>query len=101
MLLKQSVAYFVLSLLVVLCAKYIHLAIVYLDMIYTYLNVLIVPYIAGAWVRNVLIMISLPLILTAIPAIIYRLIKKANMPYFLESVWILWLVFVLSNVLIQ
>jgi hypothetical protein len=101
MLLKQSVAYFVLSLLVVLCAKYIHLGIVYLDMIYTYLNVLIVPYIAGAWLRNVLIMISLPLILTAIPAIIYRLIKKANMPYFLESVWILWLVFVLSNVLIQ
>ena len=101
MLLKQSVAYFVLSLLVVLSAKYIHLAIVYLDMIYTYLNVLIVPYIAGAWLRNVLIMISLPLILTAIPAIIYRLIKKANMPYFLESVWILWLVFVLSNVLIQ
>ena len=101
MLLKQSVAYFVLSLLVVLCAKYIHLGIVYLDMIYTYLNVLIVPYIAGAWLRNVLIMIGLPLILTAIPAIIYRLIKKANMPYFLESVWILWLVFVLSNILIQ
>lgn len=101
MLLKQSIAYFVLSLLAVLCAKYVHTGIIYIDMLYTYTNVTIAPYAESHWIRNVIIMIGLPLIITGIPALIYRLIKKQNMPYFLESTWILWLVFVLCNVLIQ
>lgn len=101
MLLKQSAAYFVLSLLVVLCAKYVHLGITYIDMLYTYINLAIAPYAENHWIRNVVIMIALPLAITSIPALIYRLIKKQNMPYFLESTWIVWLIFVLSNVLIQ
>jgi hypothetical protein len=101
MLLQQSAAYFVLSFLAVLFAKYVHTGIVYIDMLYTYINLSVAPYIAGDWIRNVIIMVCLPLAVAAIPALTYRLIKKKNMPYFLESVWILWLTFILINVLIQ
>jgi len=101
MLLQQSAAYFILSLLAVVFAKYIHTGIIYIDMLYTYINLTIAPFITGDWARSVIIMLCLPLAIILIPTLIYRLIKKKNMPYFLESVWILWLVLILSNVLIQ
>lgn len=101
MLLQQSAAYLVLSLLAVFFAKYVHMGIIYFDMLYTYLNLSLSSYIEGTWIRNVIIMVLLPLGLAGIPALIYRLIKKQNMPYFLPLTWFLWLVFVLSNVLIQ
>lgn len=101
MLLQQSAAYLILSLLAVFFAKYVHMGIIYFDMLYTYLNLSLSSYIEGTWVRNIIIMVLLPLGLAGIPALIYRLIKKQNMPYFLPLTWFLWLVFVLSNVLIQ
>ncbi len=100
-MLIQSALYLVLSILAVLFAKYVHLGIIYIDMLYTYFNVTLASFLTSSWLRNVLILVLLPLGLTAIPAAIYRLIKKKNMPYFLEVTWVLWLVFILSNVLIQ
>lgn len=100
-MLIQSALYLVLSILAVLFAKYVHLGIIYIDMLYTYFNVTLASFLMSSWLRNVLILVLLPLGLAAIPAAIYRLIKKKNMPYFLEVTWVLWLVFILSNVLIQ
>lgn len=101
MLLQQSAAYLILSLLAVFFAKYVHMGIIYVDMLYTYLNLTLSTLIEGSWLRNVVIMVFLPLAIAGIPALLYRLIKKQNMPYFLPLTWFLWLVFVLSNVLIQ
>ena len=100
-MLKQSALYFIITVIVVLCARYLHLAIIYFDLMYTYFNVLLAPLFENTWLRHVLILFSLPLAVTAIPAIGYHLIKKKNMPYFLETTWIVWLIFTLSNLLIQ
>jgi hypothetical protein len=104
-MLKQFSIYFVLSFLIVLFAGYAHLLIIYIDLAYTYINFKLAPLFhhvsSGGQIRNVISLVLLPLILVGIPALIYQLIKKRQMPYFIEIIWLLWLVLVLSQVLIH
>jgi hypothetical protein len=93
------------SIVVVLFAKYTHLLIVYIDMLYTYVNVTLAPIFnntdLGIMIRRVLTLVLLPVMISGIPALIYRLIKRQNMPYYIEITWIIWLIIVLSKILIQ
>jgi len=104
-MLRQSIGYLILSIIVVLFAKYAHLLIVYIDMFYTYVNVTLAPVFnnsdLGILIRKILTLVLLPVVIVAIPALIYFAIKGKRMPYFIEITWILWLVIVLSKVLIR
>lgn len=104
-MLKQSIIYLLLSILVVLFAQYVHLLIVYIDMVYTFINVQLAPIfsnsISGITIRKVITLVCLPLLIAAIPALIHLAIKGKQMPYFIEVTWFLWLVIVLSKVLIR
>ena len=104
-MLKQSIIYLVLSIIVVLFAKYANLLIVYIDMIYTIINVKLAPIFnnsnLGIMIRKVITLVFLPVCIAAIPALIYRAIKGQHMPYFIGITWLLWLVIVLSKVLIH
>lgn len=104
-MLRQSLIYLVLSIFVVIFAKYVHILVVYLDMVYTYLNLTLAPIFSysetGIMVRKVLVLVLLPILIVAIPAIIYWFIKSRRMPYFIEITWVVWLVLVLSKVLIS
>lgn len=101
MLLKQTTAYFILSLLVVFFAKYVQLATHYVAQFYSSLNLSLVPYLASDAARHILLMVLIPIVIAGIPALIYRVIKKQNMPHYLISTWMLWLILVLSNALAQ
>lgn len=102
---KQSLLYLILSILVVIFAKYAHLLIVYIAMAYTYANVKLMPIFSstavGIMLRQVLTLVLIPVIIAAIPALSYRLIKGKSMPYFIEVTWLIWLVLVLCKVLIH
>ncbi len=102
---KQYLSYFILSVIMVMFASYAHLLIVYIDILYTYINVklshLFNPSFTGTMIRNVLILVLLPVAIAGVPALIYRLIKGKMMPYFIETIWLLWLIIVLSKVLIH
>lgn len=104
-MLRQSLIYLVLSIIVVIFAKYAHLLIIYIDLLYTFVNLKLAPIFSqvgiGLIIRKVLLLVLIPVIIAGIPALIYRLIKGKNMPYFIELTWCLWLVIVLSNVLIR
>ena len=104
-MLKQSVIYLLLSIVIVIFAEYAHLLIVYVDLVYTYVNVKLSPVFnhgtTGVVIRNVLTLVLLPVIIVGIPALIYRAIKGQHMPYFIEVTWLLWLILVLSKVLIH
>jgi hypothetical protein len=104
-MIKKSLIYLLLSILVVLFAKYVHLAIVYIDMIYVYIMLQLASIFSinetGLLIRNVLVLALIPTLIAGIPALIYYVIKKQTMPYFMEIVWLLWLILVLSKVLIQ
>lgn len=104
-MLKQSIIYLVLSILVVFFARYFHLLIVYIGMGYAFLNVQLMPLFnalsLNLMLRNVVSLSLLPIILVGIPALAYRGIKGQTMPYLIESAWIVWLIIVLSKLLVR
>ena len=104
-MLRQSIIYLVLSILVVLFAKYAHLIIVYVDLFFTYVNLKLTPIFSqtgwGLVIRKILVLVMLPVIITAIPALIYRAIKGGDMPHFIAITWIVWTVIVLSDILVR
>jgi hypothetical protein len=104
-MLKQALIYLVLSILIVLFARYAHTGIVYIDMFYTWVTIQLTPVFSnsayGILIRNVLSLTLIPIVIVGIPALIWRAIKGHFMPWFFEAIWIVWLVVVLSKVLIQ
>lgn len=103
-MLRQSFIYLILSMLVVIFARYIHFLIVYLDIAYTYANLQLAPFFsqheAGILLRNIIILTLLPILLTSIPALIYKGIKGGTMPYYVEATWIIWFLIVISKIII-
>ncbi|MBN9229752.1 MAG: hypothetical protein BGO90_11060 [Legionella sp. 40-6] len=104
-MLRQSLIYLLLSILVVVFAKYAHLLVVYIDMFFTYINLKLSPIFSrtgwGLVIRKILVLVILPIILTAIPALIYRVIKGKDMPHFIAITWVLWTVIVFSDILVR
>nr|WP_242602027.1 hypothetical protein [Legionella yabuuchiae] len=103
-ILKQGFIYLLLSIIIVVFAEYAQMIIVYLDMLYTFVNLKLAPVFSqselGIMIRRVFSLVIIPILIAAIPALIYRLIKGKNMPYFIQITWLLWLVIVLSKILI-
>lgn len=104
-MLRQSLIYIFLSILVVIFAKYAHTIVVYIDLFYTWMSIKLAPIFShtstGVIIRNIVMLVLLPVIVACIPALIYRLIKGQTMPYFIELTWCVWLVIVLSVLLIR
>lgn len=103
-MLKQSLIYLILSILVVIFARYVHLLVVYLDICYTYANLALAPLFshseASVLLRGVIILTLLPIIITGIPALIYRAFKGGLMPYYFEATWMIWFLIVISKIII-
>ncbi|MCC5791516.1 MAG: hypothetical protein JJT82_02760 [Legionellaceae bacterium] len=104
-MLKHVLLYLILSILVVVFANYFHILIVYIDMLYTWINVKISPVFnrnsLGVTIRHILVLTLLPVILAAVPALLYRLFKGKTMPHLYFLTWFFWLVIVLSVLLIR
>ncbi len=104
-MLKQSFIYLVLSLLIILFATYAKIFFVYVNLLYVYLDNMLMPLFGSSFIgeviRDMLTLVLTPFLLAGIPALIYWLIKRKKMPYFLELIWLLWLVLALSNYLIH
>lgn len=102
---KQSIIYLLASILVVVFAKYAHALIVYIDMFFIWLNWTSAPLFKhigiGEGMSKIVILVLTPILIAAVPALIYRFIKGQNMPGMIELTWCLWLVIVLSNILIR
>lgn len=104
-MLKQSMIYLLLSMLVIMFAQYAKLFIIYADIVYTYINTLLAPLFGSGYIgeifRNLVTLVLVPLGIAAIPALIYWLIKRKPMPYFIELTWALWLMIAMSSYLIH
>ena len=104
-MLKQSLLYLFFSLLVVLLKKYAKLLLLYIDIIFTQLTVLLNPILSVIGIGNpfqkILLLALTPVLITGIPAGIYYLFKRHTMPYYFEITWCVWLIIVLSNLLIR
>lgn len=104
-MLKQSIIYLILSILVVVFASYVHLLLIYIDLAYVFINIKLAPLLSrisfGPMLRKTLLLVLIPATIAAIPALCYRFIKGKNMPYFIASTWCIWLVLLLSSILIH
>src|SRR5579872_6900741 len=104
-MLRHTLIYLILSILIVVLAKYAHLLIVYIDMFFTYINIQLTPIFSqtgwGLIIRKILVLMLLPIIITGIPALIYRVIKGKDMPHFIPIAWIIWTIIVLSDILVR
>lgn len=104
-MLRQSLIYLLLSILVVVFAKYAHLLVVYVDVFFTYVNLKLTPIFSqtgwGLVIRKILVLVALPVALAAIPALIYKAFKGKEMPHFIAITWTLWTVIVLSDILVR
>lgn len=104
-MLRQSLIYLLLSILIVVFARYAHILIVYITMFFTYLNFKLTPVFSttgwGPMIRKILILMFIPLVITSIPALGYRVIKGKDMPHFLPTLWVIWTIIVLSIILIR
>jgi hypothetical protein len=104
-MLKQFLVYLLLSILVVVFAKYAHLLIVSIDMFYVYINTKLIPIFnqtsLGLSIRRTLVLMLIPITLTAIPALGYKVIRGGNMPHYIVITWMIWTVIVLSDALIR
>ena len=104
-MLRQSLIYLLLSVLIVVFSRYAHLLIVYIDLFFTYINLKLTPIFSqtgwGLIIRKVLVLMLMPIIITGIPALLYRVIKGHEMPHFIAIVWVIWTIIVLSVILIR
>jgi hypothetical protein len=104
-LVKQSSVYLMLSLLIILYSHQMKLFFVYMNMLYAYINLLLQPLfgsgIMGEAFRNMSALVLIPLVLSGIPALIYWIIKRKKMPYFIELTWLFWLILALCSYLIH
>lgn len=104
-MLKKSLIYFVLSLLVVFFAPYAKILLLYINLLYARLLQLLQPMfgstVIGEAFRDMIALILTPLLLATIPALFYWLIKRKKIPYLIELIWLFWLVLALSSYLIH
>ncbi len=104
-MLKQSLVYLSLSLLIILFASYAKTFFVYVNLFYVYLNTWLEPLfgqgLIGEAFRDMLTLMLTPFVLAGIPALIYWLVKRKKMPYFLTLIWAFWLILALSSYLIH
>ncbi len=95
-MLKHIIAILLLSILIVLTMPYAQIglqAMVSLhDMIAEALTLVFSGGQAGNITRKLIALLSVPLLAGLIPACIYYLVKRSWFPYFIEFVWVTWLV---------
>jgi hypothetical protein len=98
-MLRQALIFLLISILVILFSSFSH------NMLFIYIKNLFTPIFNaldfGAMIQKICLLMLIPLTTTAIPAVLYRVIRGKQMPYLIESTWILWLILVLSTILIH
>jgi hypothetical protein len=104
-MLRQFLIYLGLSIIVVLFARYAQLIIFYIDQFFIFINLKLTPIFSqtgvGLVIRKVIVLMLIPIIVAAVPALGYKLIKGKDMPHFLALTWVIWSVIVISDILVR
>lgn len=87
-MLRHSLIYLLLSILIVVFAKYAHLIVVYIDMFFTYVNLKLTPIFSqtgwGLIIRKILVLMLLPIIIAGIPANLPGTQRKRHAPFYCD-----------------
>lgn len=95
-MLKHIIALIVLSLLAVLGIAYAHQAVEILLSVHNWISDTLMEVFAGgeagSLAKNIIAILSVPILIGLIPALLYWMIKRSWFPYFMQIVWIVWLI---------
>jgi hypothetical protein len=95
-LLKNIIALIAISLLSIFGVEYIRPVIMALLSSHDWISQLLLQVFSGGQAGNILreliALITMPLIIGLIPASVYWLAKRRMFPYFMHTVWIVWLI---------
>lgn len=95
-MIKQAIALIVLSAAIVLSMSYAQQGVQWLINAHEWVSQLLTdvfsPGQAGSLARGLIALLSIPVLAGLTPAIFYWIIKRSWFPYFMETVWVIWLV---------
>jgi|SRR5205085_6645009 len=95
-MLKQTIALIVLSIIIILSMSYVQHAMQWLMNAHAWIAQLLTEVFssgdAGNFARGFIALLSIPLLAGLIPGFIYWLVKRSWFPYFMQIVWVVWLV---------
>lgn len=95
-MIKQTIALIVFSIAIVLFMSYAHQAITLLLTGHEWVSNMLLNIFsegqAGNIARGLIALLSIPILVGLIPALIYWIIRRHWFPYFMEIVWIVWLI---------
>lgn len=95
-MIKQIIALLVLSTLIILTMPYTQQAVQYLLNAHEWISQLLTDVFsggqAGNLLRGLIALLSVPIIIGLVPAIIYWMVKRSWFPYFMEIFWVVWLI---------
>lgn len=99
----QVIIYCLFSAWIMLYDKFPKLLVLSINELYIYFKVHLTQAFAriglsGA-LAKIILLIAIPMIIAAVPALVYRFVKGGMMPYFFTITWGIWLVIVLSHIL--
>lgn len=94
-MLKQLIALIILSIAVIFFMTYaqaiIHLLLSAHEWISQMLTNVFAGGQSGKLAKEVIALLSIPILISFIPAILYWIVKRQWFPYFMEVIWIVWL----------
>jgi len=95
-MLKQSIAIVVLSILVILAMPYAQSGLQFIVTAHNWLSDLLKQVFsmgqAGNMIRQLLALLAIPIVIALLPVIVYWIVKRSWFPYFMEIVWVVWLI---------
>jgi hypothetical protein len=95
-MIKQVITLIVLSITIVLSMSYAQQGMQWLLTAHDWISQLLTEVFsggqAGNLARGLIALLSLPIIIGLIPALVYWFIRRNWFPYFMEIVWIVWLI---------
>jgi hypothetical protein len=95
-MLKQLIALIVFSVAIIFSTAYVQQGVHWLIDAHEWVSVLLTHIFstddAGTLARGLIALLSIPLLVGLLPTTIYWIIRKTRFPYFMQIVWIVWLV---------
>lgn len=95
-MLKQIIALIALSIAVVLSMSYAQQAVQFLVNAHDWISQMLADVFSGGHAGNLakglIALLSIPVLVALVPSLIYWMLKRNWFPYFMEIVWIVWLI---------
>lgn len=94
-MLKQILALIVLSILIILCMPYAQQGLGWIVSGHNWISEMLTNVFSGSHVgdviRKLIALLVIPVLIGLVPVIIYWLAKRTWFPYFMQIVWVVWL----------